>query len=144
MGYVAWTDAEGSTSLSNGKPHVAARRFTGFVADVDRVGDERSAMGTGMSYDFLYRRDYTARVVIDHIPVTNAALWLRFKDYAMQGCAFYLHTEDSASRTYLVRRKPGTAITIEMSDPSMLEYRLTMEVISAASPAEPLLCFYRE
>lgn len=142
MAYVAWTDEIGSASLSNGKPG-PARRFTGYVADIDRVRDTRAALGTGQSHEFVYRKDYTAKLVIDKIPVSSKLLMLRFKDYAMQGCEFYLHTEDAADRVHVVRVRPGTEIEFAQDDAAMLEERLTMQVISAEDPQEPLLCIYR-
>jgi hypothetical protein len=143
MGYLAWTDEEGSATLTNGKPR-PARRFVGWAPDVDRVGDKRTALGTGLSFEFLYRKDQCARFSIDKIPCTEQETALRFIDYAKAGCAFYCHTEDAQDRVYEVRWRPGTEIAFVLDDPQHLEYRLSLEVMSAASPAERLLCHYRE
>jgi hypothetical protein len=144
MGYVTWTDADGFATLSNLKPHKAARRLRGWLPGVDRISDTKTALGTGIFYEFLYRQDYTASFTLDAIPVTQTALILRFLNFIMQGCAFTLYTEDAQDRVYSVRMRPTTKPSLEQSDATLLEYALTLEVISATGPQEPLLCHYRE
>ena len=143
MGYLAWTDSDGAATLSNLKAR-PARRFTSWTPDVDRVSDRRTALGSGIVYEFLYRKDYVATLRIDHLPVTQSALFLRFKDFAMQGCEFYVYTEDAQDRVYLCRLRPGTAPTMEMSSSPQLEYSVTVDVMSAEDTPVPLLCHYRE
>jgi hypothetical protein len=142
MGYLEWTDGDGSATLTNGKPK-PARRFTSWTPDVVRIVDRRTALGTGKFYEFLYRQDYTAKFRIDHIPASQQATFLRFKEFAMQGCAFYVKTEDIEERAHLCRVRPDTDITFELSNSQTLEYSLSMEVMSATEPPNPLECIYR-
>lgn len=143
MGYITWTDSVGFATLSNTKPKLG-RRFAGYVPDVDRIVDRKTALGTGVFYEFMYRQDYTAKFQIDKIPVTQTDTMLRFKEFAMQGCSFTMYTEDESDRFYEVRIKPGTEIQFELSDRQMLEYSLSLEVMSAATVPVRLLCHYRE
>jgi hypothetical protein len=143
MGYITWTDETGSATLSNLKTK-PGRRFSSWVADVDRVGDRKPALGTGIVHEFLYRTDYTAKFSIEHLPATQQALMIRFKNWAMAGCLFQVYTEDAADRVYTCRLRPSAELGITMSNAGMLEYTMVLEVISAADPVEPLLCHYRE
>ena len=143
MGYLAWTDGDGAATLSNMKPK-PARRFTGWTPDVNRIGDKKTALGTGKSYQFLYRKDYVATLRMDHVPAAEQGKFLRFKDFVMQGCAFHVYTEDTDDRVYLCRVKPDTEPTMELSNAQQLEYSVTVEVMSAEETPEPLLCIYRE
>lgn len=142
MGYIAFDDELGSVTVSNGLT-LPARRFSNWTPDVNRIADRRVALGSGITYEYLYRTDYTAAFQIEHYPVVRLASFIRFKEWAMRGCEFFVHTEDEANRVYLCRIAPGTEPKAEMSNREMLEYTLTIDAMSADDPVEFMACIYR-
>jgi hypothetical protein len=143
MGYIDFTDETGNTQVTNGLT-LPGRRFTSWTPDTIRIADRRTALGSGITYEYLYRQDYAASFQIEHIPVTALPTVIRWKNWAMKGCEFWVYTEDTQSRFYLCRLRQDTTPTIEMSDREALEYTLSLEVVSAVSPPELLECTYRE
>lgn len=143
MGYIDFTDESGNAQVTNGLT-LPGRRFSNWTPDTVRIADRRTALGSGITYEYLYRQDYVASFQIENIPVTDLPTVIRFKNWAMKGCEFYVYTEDTQNRFYLCRLRPDTEPTLEMSDRTTLEYTLSMEVMSAAQPPELLHCTYRE
>ena len=142
MATITFTDGTGAVTLSN-TLSTAASRFSQWVPDVERISDRKVALGTGVTYEYLYRQDYTASFAIEHIPLTELSKVARFKAWALAGNTFNVNTQDKTNATYLCRIKPGTVPQLEMEDRTLLEYRLSVEVISAASPQVFLACSYR-
>lgn len=143
MGYIDFTDENGNAQVTNGLT-APGRRFANWTPDTVRIADRRTALGSGITYEYLYRQDYVASFQINNIPVTSLPTVIRWKNWAMKGCGFTVVTEDTQSRTYQCYLRPGTEPEIEMSDSTTLEYSLTVEVMSAERPPELLECTYRE
>jgi hypothetical protein len=141
MGYIEFTDEIGEVTLSNGKDR-PARRFSSWTPDVNRVADRRVALGTGITYEYLYRIDYYASFSIEHFPAASLVSFIRFKEWAMRGCEFYVYTEDDADRFYRCRIRPGSEPTAQFSERSFLEYEINIEVMSAETPPAYLACLY--
>jgi hypothetical protein len=142
MATITFTDAQGAATLSNGLTGPASR-FSEWTPDVDRIGDRRVSLGTGVTHEFLYRQDFVATFAIDHLPLTALPTAARFKAHAMRGETFSVNTQDMANRAYLCRLRPATEPEITMTDRTLLEYRLSVEVISADAPPVLLECRYR-
>jgi hypothetical protein len=141
MGYIDFTDSAGNAQVTNGLT-LEGRRFSNWVPDVIRVGDRRTVLGTGRMYEYLYRQDYVASFQIEHLPASAMATVMRWKAYAMKGCEFVVATEDAGSRLYTCWLRPDTEPTIELTDRVNIEYTLTVQVMSADTPAVPLECLY--
>jgi hypothetical protein len=141
MGFITFTDELGSVTVSNGKER-PARRFSSWTPDVNRVADRKVALGTGITYEYLYRIDYYASFEMEHFPASSLASFIRFKEWAMRGCEFFVYTEDSADRIYLCRIKPGSEPTARMTERTFLEYTLSVDVMSAADEPVYLACLY--
>ena len=142
MATITFTDGAGAVTLSNTLTG-AASRFSQWVPDIERVADRKVAVGTGVTYEYLYRQDFTASFQIEHIPIAELSDVTRFKAWALAGNTFSVNTQDKNNAVYVCRIKPGTTPQLEMEDRTLLEYRLAIEVISAASPQVLLLCTYR-
>lgn len=142
MATITFTDGTGAVTLTNGLPG-AGSRFSQWVPDIDRVADRKVAVGTGVTYEYLYRQDYVASFIIEHIPLTELSDVARFKAWALAGNTFNVNTEDKNNASYSCRIRPGTIPQLEIEDRTTLEYRLSVEVISAASPQVLLACSYR-
>lgn len=142
MATITFTDGTGAVTLSN-TLSTAASRFSQWVPDIERLADRKVAVGTGVTYEYLYRQDYTASFAIEHIPLTELSKIARFKAWALAGNTFNVNTQDKNNATYSCRIKPGTTPSLEMEDRTLLEYRLSVEVISAANPQVFLDCSYR-
>lgn len=142
MATITFTDGVGSVTLTNGKAGPGSR-FSNWTPGIDRVGDRKTGLGTGITYEYLFRQDYTAAFAIEHIPVAALDLVVRFIAWAMAGNTFTLNTGDVAARTHVCRIRPDTTPEVAMEDRALLEYRLNVSVISAASPPEFLACIYR-
>jgi hypothetical protein len=143
MGYIDFTDTTGNAQVTNGLT-LPGRRFTNWTPDTLRISDRRTALGSGVTYEYVYRQDYVASFQIEHIPVTSLPTVIRWKNWALQGCEFLVYTEDTQNRFYICRLVPDTTPTIEMSDREALEYTLSLEVMSADLPPVLLECTYRE
>ncbi len=142
MATISFVDGVGAVTLSNGKPG-AASRFSQWTPDISRVADRRAAVGTGATYEFLYRQDFTAMFAIEHLPLSELADVARFKAWALAGNTFTVNTQDIANRSHLCRIAPDTIPELAMEDRTLLEYRLDVVVISAAAPPVFLTCEYR-
>jgi hypothetical protein len=141
MGYMDFTDSAGNAQVTNGLT-LEGRRFANWVPTVVRVSDRRTVLGTGKTYEYVYRTDYVASFQIEHLKATDMATVMRWKIHAMKGCEFVVATEDDASRTYTCWLRPDTEPTIELTDRTNIEYTLSVEVMSADTPTVPLECVY--
>lgn len=142
MATITFTDAAGAVILTNGKAGPGSR-FSSWVPSIDRIGDRKVSLGTGATYEYLFRQDYTATFAIEHIPVTSLDKVARFMAWALAGNTFTVNTRDLTDLSYVCRIRPGTEPEVSMEDRTLLEYRLNVSVISAASPPVFLACIYR-
>jgi hypothetical protein len=142
MGTITFTDTDGAVTFSNGTTGPMSR-FSEWTPDVIRVSDSQVALGTGVTYEYLFRQDFAARFRIEHIPLAQILNYHRFKRWALAGNTFTVNTLDKSNRSYLCRIFPGSDLELEMEDRVLLEYSLEVYVISAENSPAPMRCEYR-
>jgi hypothetical protein len=141
MATITFTDAGGAVTLSNQK-FGPGNRFSNWTPDIVRVSDTKIGVGTGIRYEYLFRQDYVASFDIEYVPVAELEKVARFKAWALAGNTFNVNTQDKANRVHTCRLSPQGDITVKMQDRSMLEYTVSVDVVSAASPQVFLTCLY--
>jgi hypothetical protein len=142
MATITFTDGAGAATFSNGTTGPMSR-FTEWTPDVSRISDSAVALGSGITYEYLFRQDYGARFRLEHIPLAQISNYHRFKRHALSGATFTVNTQDKSNRSYLCRIAPGADLELEMEDRVLLEYSLEVAVISAEVTPAPMLCEYR-
>jgi hypothetical protein len=141
MATITFTDGTGAVTFSNDKAGPGSR-FSMWTPDIVRVADRRTALGTGVSYEYLFREDFVASFTIEHIPLSQLENAVRFKRWALQGNTFSVNTQDKQSRTYTCRLMEGAQLELAITDRTFVEYSLDIVVSSASSPKVFLKCEY--
>lgn len=142
MATITFTDSGGAVTFSNGLSG-AGSRFANWTPDIRREADRRFALGSGVAYEYLFREDFTATFAIEHIQLSQLENAVRFKRWALQGNTFTVNTQDKQNRSYLCRLAPETDLQITMEDRTLIEYSLSVSVVSAGTPTVFLKCEYR-
>lgn len=132
---IAFDDGSGLTTITSLVP-----RLQNFVPDQMPIGPNETALGTGVSTQWVYRLDYSATFEMAYIPAASMSDLQRLKVWLLSGGNVTLNTADAAARSYTVNLKPGTTPSWKL-DQKMLEYTLSLAVLNAA--AAPIVCIYR-
>ena len=143
MAYIEWDDDDGTGTLVPSYPATTgnpSRRFRTWLPRTVYFGPHRHALGTGQRFQFVHRTDYLATFELPGIRPTQFDLWHRFREHALKGCTFFVVTEDAASRVYECLLAEGVEPELQMEDPSMLEYVMSITVKNIA--AARMLCDY--
>lgn len=142
MATITFTDGAGAVTITNAKAGPGSR-FSNWTPDISRVSNAKVGVGTGVRYEYLFRQDFIASFEIEHYPVADLSRVARLKAWALAGNTFTVNTEDKMDRTYLCRMAPESEIQVAMEDRTLLEYTLSLTVMSAAVPPVFLDCLYR-
>lgn len=132
--YLEFTDSVGLARLTCLVPILS-----GWTPDIDPVGPNATALGTGQRYQFTFRTDQVAKFRFPYIQPAQVTELLRLKSWLLDGNTITLFTGDLAGRIYTVRLREGTEPTIEQ-DPDSLEFTLGLEVVNTV--AAPLLALW--
>jgi len=141
MASITFTDGGGAVTLTNGLTG-PGNRFANWTPTIFRVTDRRTALGTGVHYEFVYREDYVAAFSMTQMPATQLEAVARFTKWAEAGNTFTVNTTDNSSRTYTCRLADGATVNVSMTDPVFCEYTVEVTVSSASSPKVFLTCEY--
>jgi hypothetical protein len=141
MAYIEWTDEIGTGVLTPSYPDGPARRFRSWTPTYQPVGPATFDLGTGRRREFRFRVDQLASFEIPGILPSQHALYLRFRDWALRGCPFFVYCEDQDSNVYECRLAQETEPEMEMTDATLLEY--TVRVVARSITGTPMLCNYR-
>lgn len=139
MASIAFTDATGAATLTNGAP-APLDRFSGWTPDLDDIGPTDAALGTGLTFHWSHRVDYLASLELPLLQVSTLAVALRLKRHLLTGGACTVTTGDSASNVYTCRLAPGSVPEIEYRDRQLVEYAFKVKLKNAAQA--PLICLY--
>lgn len=146
MAYITFTDAIGSAQLDNGLRSVAGgvgARFSNWVPASRPIGSSEVSLGTGQTYMFRFRTDYTASFSIEHIPCTSLDVVTRLVVHLLQGGVCAVYTEDTASRSYATcGLAPGSDPQVSIEDRAEMWYRLDLSLINLAASPATMLCTY--
>lgn len=142
MASIAFTDASGSVTLTNGKPGVAGR-FRDWELLTDMAGAKRHGPGMNAPATFILREHYGARFTLPYIPAADFALLDRLKRHLeYRGGSCVITTDDAAARVYASCFVwPGGEITWSV-DTVEQEVTLQMAVANRAASPAPMLCVY--
>lgn len=146
MAYITFTDSVGAAQLDNGLRSVSGgvgSRFSGWLTQQYPVGAREVSLGTGMTYMFRFRTDYSASFSIEHIPSTSLDVVARLVSHLLQGGTCSVYTEDSAARSYVTcGLAPGADPQVSMEDRNDMWYRLDLTLINLAASPTSMLCQY--
>ena len=130
--YVSFTDGQGSAELVT-----AAGQFDGWTPNAEDIGTVDVAIGTGYTFKYIYRTDYTASFVISAIPAASMPIAQRLKRWLESGGTVTVATQDTQGNTYSCRIAPKQQVKFGY-DATMLEYAMTLAVLNTA--ASPMTC----
>lgn len=134
MSSIQFTDGVGAATLQSAAP-APANRFANWNADREDINARDVAFGTGISYAFLYRTDYTAAFDVPYLAQSKLAVAMRLKAWLIQGGAVTVNTGDKDTAVYTAYLKPGTTPTIVLADRVLMEYTMHLELKNnAAAP----------
>lgn len=146
MAYIQFTDGTGAATLDNGLRNIGAgvaSRFSGWIPRNTPIGAREVSLGSGATYMFRFRTDYTASFTIEHIPLSSLDVVARFVEHMLRGNTCAVYTEDLAGRTYATcGLAPGTEPDVQSEDRSDQWYRLSMTLINLSGTPGPMLCVY--
>jgi hypothetical protein len=144
MAHVAFTDATGAATLSNGRP-APADRFADWQPLWQQIGPRRVAGATGDTYGFPLRTDHGARFRIPDLPAASLDVAVRLKAY-LEGTdapRVSVVTGDAAARTYSTCTLwPGSTVEISLADPAEQLYDVVLSVLDRQSSPGVMRCVY--
>lgn len=139
---IAFTDATGSATLTNGLPS-PGDRFTDWTPiSQDEEGTPVYTLATGARQRWKYRTDYGASFSLDKIPVAELDVVMRLLRWLRTGGSVTVNTGDRIARSYTAKAFPGWTIPEgpAFSDHQMLTYTLALKLKNTASA--DMLCNY--
>ncbi len=142
MAEITWTDSVGAAALSNSKAS-EGDRFSDWTPRSAPFGDKKNALADGALYVFAFRDDHSASFEMRMIPNTSMALMLRLQKHLESGGSVAVTTDDLASRNYATcKLAPGASVDIRLTDPRMLEYTMSFNLLNVAGSPTAMLCIY--
>lgn len=141
MGYITFTDEDGTVTIAPSYPAGPAQRFRSWTPTVNPIGPRVFALGTGRPYEFRFRADHVAEFVIPGVLPDQHADFMRFKLWALKGGTFEVYCDDADDNFYECRIAPSTEPSMVLEDAAMLEYAVTITARNIAGT--PMLCNYR-
>lgn len=132
--YVSFTDATGGAQLTT-----STGRFDSWVPNAEDIGVDDVAMGSGLTFKYIYRTDYTASFSISSIPASSLSVGLRLKRWLESGGQVTVATQDLQANTYTCVIAPKQRVRLTY-DKTFLEYTMTLPVKNVN--AGPMLCLY--
>lgn len=143
MAAIAWTDAIGAASLTNGVP-VPGDRFRTWLPVSRPVGAIATSLGTGQRYMFAFRTDRMAGFTLAEIPMASLALVVRLIAHLEGGGTVSVTTGDNASRVYATcGLAEGAEPQLTQQDATNLTYALSLTLVNLGS-TDPMLCDYTD
>lgn len=134
MASITFTDGVGAVTLENNRTGPGSR-FKGWTPTINRVSDTRTALGTGVRYEYLFREDSLAAFSLEGLPATQLENVARFVRWAATGNTFTVNTTDNSNRVYTCRLAEGATVDVTMTDATFLEYTMQTTVANASTPA---------
>jgi hypothetical protein len=116
-----------------------AMRFSNWSPDAEDIGPSPVALGTGNSYKFIERTDYTATFDLDHIPPLSMNTVMRLKRWLESGGQITVNTQDLYLNSYTCVLKPKGKVTWKY-DKKLMEYSVSVAVKNTA--AAYMRCIY--
>ncbi|HWL41021.1 MAG TPA: hypothetical protein VNO75_12370 [Gemmatimonadaceae bacterium] len=142
MANIAFTDAIGAATLTNGKP-APGDRFSSWNPSSPPVGVDEEAVGTGLLHTFTFRDDYLVSFELKQIPRTEQAIMLRLQRHLRKGGLVAVNTQDAANRSYptccLVK---GTNPEPKLADTKNIEYSMAFMLRNVAAVPADFICIY--
>ena len=146
---ITFTDTFGAATLTNQKPF-PADRFGGWEPHTIPIGTAVARQSDGAISMFVFRTDYGASFELRAIPSFKPAgqssmnqIADRLVAHLMKGGTCSIATGDAESNVYATcGLLSGSTPTCRLSDPQMLEYTLTLEVINLAASPVQMVCRY--
>ena len=143
MASIAWTDAQGAATLTNGKSG-AASRFAQWTPVDGFDGDARQGPGMNAPAAFVLREHVGARFALPFVPAGSLGLVVRLKRHLERGGgSCVVTTDDAASRVYpTCFLYPASTVTWELTDPAEQEFTVSLTVADRQASPSPMLCVY--
>ena len=132
---IVFDDGSGATTITSLVP-----RFQNWIPDTTPIGPNETALGTGQTFQWAYRTDYSATFDMGVIPPASLPDLQRLKVWLLTGGTITINTADLSAHSYTVTLKPGSIPSWKL-DQKLLEYTLSLGVLNSA--AAPLTCQYR-
>jgi hypothetical protein len=132
MSSIQFTDAIGAATLQSAVP-APGNRFANWTPDRDDINARDVAFGTGDSFSFDFRTDYTAAFDIPYLAQSKLAVAMRLKAWLIAGGQVTVNTADKDAATYTAKIKPGTTPTIVLADRNLMEYTMHVELKNASA-----------
>ena len=139
MSSIAFNDGGAATLVSPAPDPL--KRFAGWTPDVIDVGPRETALGTGVTYDFVFRTDYVVSFAVPYLTHAELAVAHRLIRHLTGGGSCTVNTDDLSANSYTCRLREGTKPTLTLADRAMMEYTLHVDLTNTA--AAPLIAEYR-
>ena len=131
---IQFTDATGSLTLTNTSP-----RFASWVPIPADIGQQAVSMGTGLTYQFVFRRDNCASFEVKNIRPKDVSTAIRLMYWLESGGSVTVNTADVNSNSYTCVLQPNQHPKLTF-DSKMLEYTLALNLLNTAGT--PLITKY--
>lgn len=131
---VQWTDAVGGAQII-----VPNLRFANWTPGAVDIGPSREALGTGLTFKFVERRDYTASFQMQALVPNTMPLMQRLKLWMEGGGEITVNTQDSQLNSYACVRAPGSNISWTWDTMNLW---FTMSLAVKNTIAQPMVCYY--
>ena len=132
---ISFTDSSGSATLTNTSP-----RFASWTPLTHDIGVARVSLGTGLTLQRNYRRDYAASFKVNNIRPKDVNTALRLKLYLENGGSVTVNTNDVSGSSYVCTMQATQQPKFEFTDPKNLEYSLTLFLVNTSGV--PLIAQY--
>lgn len=144
---ITFTDTVGAATLRNGKTS-PADRFAGWTEMGSPVGDSAHRLSDAVLTMFRERDDFGASFELRMIPVAAVSgvrlveVAARLKYHLLNGGSCTVNTGDTASSSYTCGLYPGSSPSLTQSNPALLEYTLSLQVVNIAGSPVRMICRY--
>lgn len=144
-----FTDATGAATLKKDLA-VPADRFSNWTPLSAPVGDGVSTLATGSLVFFENRTDYGAAFELTDIPVKGltagvnyAAIADRLVAHLKRGGQCAVNTGDSLTSAYATCGLwPGSTPSLTMTNPKLLLYKFSVQLVNLAGSPVQMVCVY--
>lgn len=132
--YIEWTDSTGLARLTCLVP-----TLSGWTPDVDPIGPSEVALGSGQTFQWVFRTDQVVKFTLPYISPAQASEMLRLKAHLLGGGSVTVFTGDGAARVYTCRIRPET-VPVVNQDPESGEFALVLELLNTGGT--PMLALW--
>ncbi len=136
---ITFSDDAGFVTIANGFDP-PGDRLRGWKPLVSPIGPLHHALGTGIPYKYVHRRDYGAKFDLPYMPNDSQDDCQRLIDWMLSGGDITVNTGDTLGHSYTCYLWPGSEPELSAPDRQDLRRVLSLSVLNA--DAERMICEY--